>query len=191
MGNWGYTYGFSLSTYNRTSTGYLIIQNLPCVRMSAVMIKWHKFKRKTSRKLITLNTMISLMCYLNEYWLIDFCILFPIWEITLVQGRTHCWWISVQCRLCFALCLVIALSCLLRPYFSCLYCNTRLPRQPWFVKKILSKEGFFAEKLHHINIHKRLIVHFFYCVLRLCHNALWEITHFDKKNLSAFNLGPS
>ena len=28
IGNLGYTYGFSLSTYNRTSTGYLNIQNL-------------------------------------------------------------------------------------------------------------------------------------------------------------------
>lgn len=161
MGNWGYTYGFSLSTFNRTSTGYLIIQNLPCVRISAVMIKWHKFKRKTSRKLITLNTMISLMCYLNEYWLIDFCILFPIWEYNTGTG-TYPLLGNICTMVMFCASSSDRSLLLIKAIFFIFLLQYTTATSTMIRQENSCERGFFAENLHHVNIHKRLMVHLFF-----------------------------
>lgn len=61
--------------HNGTSTGYLMIQNLLCLRVSAVWSNdWNfgKFKMQKSYNLITLQSQINVMCICNELWLIDY-----------------------------------------------------------------------------------------------------------------------
>ena len=82
--------------HNGTSTGYLIIQNLLCLRVSAVWSndrKFGKFKMQKSYNLITLQSQINVMCILT-WTLIDLfvfsCFLFE--NIALVKGLYRSSW---------------------------------------------------------------------------------------------------